>query len=386
MAILTRREFDVIAKIKKLAETTSHRDKFVHETLGHLKTLIPYRSAVFFDVNPASLEFTGALLDNLDKDFLLQYFKKFYNQQDLLISLREFLKKGYACKRSSELIALKSYMSSSLYTELLSQFGCHYFLASCFTVKNECFGYLILWRERADRDFSKKHVEVMRIVAPQIARGVKDCQRSKTTPASPPTSDEERLLQVISKRSPPGLLIFDHNNRVLYKNEQAQTIFYLLSKNWTRSNPAANEQPQAIPSEILELCNKLRAASASKNKDQSDRIACLTSTVSFGLQLYSIRGLILDKDVESQNPPSIAILIENVSQAQRFDLEKARDRYQLTFKEKEIVQFLLQGFTNKEVAKELCIGNYTLKDHLKNIRQKMGVFSRTGILSKVAQF
>jgi DNA-binding NarL/FixJ family response regulator len=114
-------------------------------------------------------------------------------------------------------------------------------------------------------------------------------------------------------------------------------------------------------------------------------MACVTSTVSFGSEVYSLRALLLDNDTGPNDSPPIMVLIESISPAQRFDLEKARDRYQLTFKEKEVVQLLFQGFTNKEVAKELCIGAYTLKDHLKNIRQKMGVYTRTGILSKVVQ-
>jgi DNA-binding NarL/FixJ family response regulator len=109
----------------------------------------------------------------------------------------------------------------------------------------------------------------------------------------------------------------------------------------------------------------------------------LTSTISFGSEAYSLRALLLDNGREPSEPSPIVVLIENISPTQRFDLEKARDRYQLTFKEKEVVQLLFEGYTNKEVAKELCIGTYTLKDHLKNIRQKMGVCTRTGILSKV---
>ena len=115
-------------------------------------------------------------------------------------------------------------------------------------------------------------------------------------------------------------------------------------------------------------------------------MACLTSTVSFGSEVYSLRALGLDQGMEPNASSPIAVLIENISPEERFDLEKARDRYHLTFKEKEVVELLSRGFTNKEVAHELCIGTYTLKDHLKNIRQKMGVDSRTGILSKFIQF
>ncbi len=355
MAVLTTRELTVIDKIKKLVKTATNRDKLIREALVLLKTVVPFNSAVFFDVNPDSLEFTGALLESLDGDFLSQYFQNFHKKEDTVLCIREFLKKGYDSKRSSELIAFKPYTSSH-------------------------------WRTESERDFLKKHPEIMRIIAPSISQSLNKCQPDKTIAAGQTISEEGRLLEIINKRSSPGVLILDHNNRLLYKNEEAQTVLYLLSKNWIQSSPPKNERPGPVPVDILKLCDKLRATSTAKLINKTEQIDSFTSTVSFGSEVYSLRALLLDRDIESNDSAPIVVLIENISPAQRFDLEKARDRYQLTFKEKEVVQLLFQGFTNKEVAKELCIGAYTLKDHMRNIRQKMGACTRTGILSKVLQY
>ncbi len=386
MEALTDRELSVIDRIAKLVKTAPSRDKLIRETLRLMKTVIPFSSAVFFDVNPALLEFTGAFLDNLNKDFLSLFFQKFHKREDAVLCLREFLKSGHVSMRGSDLVALKPHMCSCFYTEFLSKFDCHFFLATCFTVNQECLGYLIMWRAQADRDFLKKHPEIMRIVAPHIAQGLKDRQPSKKTVANQAiSSEEERLIEIINKRSPPGVLVFDQNNRLLYKNEQAETVLYLLSKNWAQLDPSRNGQHGTIPAKVLKLCDELRVTSAAKNPDKTEEIAYLTSTLTFGSEVYSLRALLLDKDIESNDLSPIIVLIEDISPADRFDLEKARDRYQLTFKEKEVVQLLFQGFTNKELAKELCIGTYTLKDHLRKIRQKMGVYTRTGIISKVLQ-
>jgi ATP/maltotriose-dependent transcriptional regulator MalT len=225
----------------------------------------------------------------------------------------------------------------------------------------------------------------MLAVAPRIAQGLKDRQPAKTAVSSQVVPEQEKLIELINRRSPPGVLMLDRNNRVLYKNDQAQTILYLLAKTWTQPTSPENGSSGTVPAEILRLCDKLRAASSGKNINKAEQIPSLTSTVSFGSEVYSIRALLSDRDTEPTDTSPIVVLIESISPAQRFDLEKARDRYQLTFKEKEVVQLLFKGFTNKEVAKELSIGAYTLKDHLKNIRQKMGVCTRTGILSKVVQ-
>jgi DNA-binding CsgD family transcriptional regulator len=384
MQALTGKEHSITDKITRLAKTAPSRDRLIRETLGLLKTLVPFDSAVLFEVNPASLEFTGAFLDNLDRDFLSLYFQKFHKKEDAVLCLREFLKNGHVSKRGSDLVALKPYMRSCFYTEFLSRFDCHFFLSTSLAVNRECFGYLILWRTQAERNFLKRHPELMQVVASSIAQGLKDRQAVKTTVSNQPAPEEEKLIEIINKRSPPGVLILDHNNRLIYKNDQAQTILYLLSKTWTRSDAVENGHSETVPAEILKLCDKLRAPSSAQYK--AEQIPFLTSTASFGSEVYSLRALPLDKDAKSKDSSPIVVLIEDISPSQRFNLEKARDRYQLTFKEKEVVQLLFQGFTNKEVAKELSIGAYTLKDHLKNIRQKMGVYTRTGILSKVVQF
>src|SRR6185503_268010 len=107
MQALTGKEHSITDKITKLAKTAPSRDKLIRESLGLLRTLVAFDSAVLFDVNPATLEFTGAFLDNLDRDFLSMYFQKFHKKEDGVLGLREFLKNGYVSKRGSDLVALK---------------------------------------------------------------------------------------------------------------------------------------------------------------------------------------------------------------------------------------------------------------------------------------
>jgi NarL family two-component system response regulator LiaR len=49
----------------------------------------------------------------------------------------------------------------------------------------------------------------------------------------------------------------------------------------------------------------------------------------------------------------------------------------LTQREMEVLQLLAQGLANKEIARELGIGEKTVKTHVSNILSKLGVLSRT---------
>jgi DNA-binding NarL/FixJ family response regulator len=52
----------------------------------------------------------------------------------------------------------------------------------------------------------------------------------------------------------------------------------------------------------------------------------------------------------------------------------------LTRREKDVVKTLLQGYSNKEIARRLYISERTVQTHLSNIFSKMKVASRTEVV------
>jgi len=54
----------------------------------------------------------------------------------------------------------------------------------------------------------------------------------------------------------------------------------------------------------------------------------------------------------------------------------ARERNPLSRREREIVSLVAQGFKNKEIAERMFISEQTVKNHLHNIFDKLGVGDR----------
>jgi DNA-binding CsgD family transcriptional regulator len=57
--------------------------------------------------------------------------------------------------------------------------------------------------------------------------------------------------------------------------------------------------------------------------------------------------------------------------------------FELTQREKETVELLIQGLTSKEIAARMEISPNTVKAFLRIVMVKMGVSTRSGILGKV---
>jgi DNA-binding CsgD family transcriptional regulator len=57
--------------------------------------------------------------------------------------------------------------------------------------------------------------------------------------------------------------------------------------------------------------------------------------------------------------------------------------YKITDREREIIQMVIQGKSNADIARELFISLATVKTHLHNIYQKVGVDSRYDLLARV---
>jgi DNA-binding NarL/FixJ family response regulator len=64
--------------------------------------------------------------------------------------------------------------------------------------------------------------------------------------------------------------------------------------------------------------------------------------------------------------------------------EKAEDEYNLSKREKEILDLLADGYRNKEISKRLFISEHTVKSHIYHIYDKLHVKSRIEAITKIS--
>ncbi len=102
---------------------------------------------------------------------------------------------------------------------------------------------------------------------------------------------------------------------------------------------------------------------------------------------YAVKGMMLSElsptqahDHPAPKTESYLFILERIH-PDRMNLAIVFREYHLSPREQEVVRLLLEGLSNKEIAEKLGIRINTVKDYLKMLTRKLGVGSRTGILS-----
>jgi RNA polymerase sigma factor (sigma-70 family) len=121
----------------------------------------------------------------------------------------------------------------------------------------------------------------------------------------------------------------------------------------------------------------------------------LNATRSYGISTIVVSGITEPEEIQRvYSEYSISAYIEK----QAFDraafrrvVEETRLTYHflselsaLTDREREVLDLLAQGLTNKEIAEKLYITTNTVKRHLKAIFEKLDVHTRSAATAKVA--
>lgn len=165
--------------------------------------------------------------------------------------------------------------------------------------------------------------------------------------------------EILEKRSTPGILIFDMDNRLLFANNEALQILPNLKVN-------------KVPHDICELCDRA--------KESGSNYGILSNTNEEGISL-AMRAFMIGRQHVLKEPSHVMVLLEKIIGKRHIDFEEAKKKFEFTKREMEVLRLLCEGYSNKKISDELFIGEYTVKDHIKNIMRKMKVASRSGIIA-----
>jgi DNA-binding CsgD family transcriptional regulator len=103
-----------------------------------------------------------------------------------------------------------------------------------------------------------------------------------------------------------------------------------------------------------------------------------------GKRRYICKNFQVDCNGHYPVQPAFAVLLERDASSSYSALEEVSEQFDLTQRERETVEFLLQGLTSKEIATRMQISPNTVKAFLRLVMVKMKVSTRSGIAGKLA--
>jgi DNA-binding CsgD family transcriptional regulator len=169
----------------------------------------------------------------------------------------------------------------------------------------------------------------------------------------------------------PGLIVVDTSLSVVASNAEVLQILTFP------------DQPEKISNLDAWLANKVRS-NLLERRSRSGLVGEFQSA----RRTYVCRSFPLEVAANHKNGSSanggglLVVMLERKSN-EATTIAEIAERFGLTAREQETVQFLLEGFTSKEIAQRMKISPNTVKAFIRLVMVKMSVSTRSGIIGKI---
>ncbi len=323
------------------------------ETLKQLRKVIPIDVSFFATVDPATLLFTSAMVDDILQSVAPQFIENEYLQDD--VNKFASLVRGGQPIGGLVQATHQQLEQSQRYREILSPLGLGDELRAALVTREVCWGVLCLHRERSSPPFDAADADFLRRVIPPLAEGLRN----------------GLLLgaAAVESADAPGLLLLADDHSIAAITSRAERLLADVAEE--------DRSPvHGLPYAVHAVAAQLRAAERHGEEalELAPRARLRTASGQW-LVLHASRTAGANMDgqiaviVELARPVEIAQLIVQA--------------YALSRRESEIVRLVAQGLTTKELAVAFSITANTVQDHFKAIFEKVGVHSRRELVSQL---
>jgi DNA-binding CsgD family transcriptional regulator len=189
------------------------------------------------------------------------------------------------------------------------------------------------------------------------------------------------LTSILRRRRRPILLIIDEDGDLVFSSvpdSAASSQHRLLGQALAEAKNLFQQQSRVDP--VLGAANGSRPA--------IDQLEQRSTLIALGREFFSLRVILLHRGVDESGPDQFAALVEPIVEplADRVDLDLIKVKYRLSNREVDVLEALMSGRKDKEIASNVGLTPGTVRSYLKSIRAKLGVTTRTAIVNLVHEF
>jgi DNA-binding CsgD family transcriptional regulator len=330
-------------------------DSIARNIVAIIEKGVHFDSAWFIKVDPESFNIQEIYLHRFNQKAFSRYLDEFYNKAPIP-TLHQIKNEGFIAKKGSDLIENEFWIKNPFYQEIIKPLGLQTFLAAaCINGQQKYLGQLIFWRSAERNDFSSQDSFFFEKASSCIAALLNHLSQDNQEVKHP------EILKMINKRSSPAVMILGKENVLVFINQEAKNLLDIMNSGKAHLSKKEDET-------FMEKLYLL------KEKGQFDLFTFRGTT-------YACRPIPLDGSLLHDG--TVMLLIEMVQQESATSPHLNDQSSEFTAREKAVAKLITLGKTNKEIALDLGIGIYTVKDHIQNIMKKLETHTRSGIVAKL---
>ena len=176
----------------------------------------------------------------------------------------------------------------------------------------------------------------------------------------------------------PGIMLLTASMQLLYKDWRAWELCQQIIR--CQDGKTANGVlPPAVASLVDQIRKTLKVRTDPKDWEQI-QLRHVVNTLHSSVLLC---GTAFIDQTNAQKRILIVISEVGIDAWQDKVIVRAKETFHLTAQETTVVQHLLKGWTNKEIANEMRLAEQTIKEHFKHISEKTSTTTRTGIVMTI---
>ncbi len=350
----------VFAEVKRLCYLGLDTATLRQRVLEQLRRVVSFEGYVAFTFDPSSGLITHALVEAMGDERGTRFFLEHVCFEDNVLEFNWMARNRLSVGLLSE--ATGGRLDLALrYRELIGPAGFGYESRCTLTTGAELWGGLCLSREKGRPDFAAREVAFLRRVAPHMGAGL----RAATL--------QQDLHEDQDSDDAAGVLVLDQWGTVVQHNAAAERRLRELGDLGARWR-----EGEGLPDAVWTVLGALRKAL----KAETDRD--LNSTPQVRVRGRAGRWLTLQASQTERSltrPSECVLIIAPAGPKQVLSLTTIG--YGLSPREQEVVDLVVRGASTKQISQALFISEYTVKDHLSNIFEKVGVRGRRELLKRL---
>lgn len=322
----------------------SDADAFLRDVIGAVRRAIPHDAGGWTTTDPGTALWTAGVMHGLPAEVGTGFVENELLERDVL----KFRDLARGPRRTGVLsVALDGdHRRSPRFRAMYAPHGIGDELRFAVTADGMTFANACLLRARGAPAFTAQEAALLESLSGDVAHGLRSAMVRHPDP--------ERSLP---EPTAPGVLQLDDELRVLAATDAAEA--------WLERMDATIDTERPLPHAVVSTVRRAGAYADGHDSDGPPRVR-VRARCGTWLTVHASRM--------TAAPRTWAVVIEPARAGELLPLVACA--HDLTPREREVLGLLLRGASDKRIAERLVISVHTARDHVRNVKAKLGVGSR----------